>query len=236
GLIGLFVNTLALRARIDPDEPFRGLLERTKGLAVAALAHQDLPFEKLVDALGTERRLDRTPLFQVSLAFQGAAPDPPDLPGIVAEVVDDLTLDAVPFDLGLSVQGIDDRFELALEYSTDLFDGTTARRLLGQLRRLLAGIGADPGLPVRDLPLLSAAEHHQVAREWTGARSDYPREAALPELFAQQARRTPDAVALVQGDAEMTYGELLDRARRLAVPLRALGVGLDVRVAVALPR
>ncbi len=236
GLIGLFVNTLALRARIDPDEPFRDLLERTKGVVVAALAHQDLPFEKLVDALGTERRLDRNPLFQVSLAFQGAAPDPPDLPGIVAEVVDDLTLDAVPFDLGLSVQGIDDRFELALEYSTDLFDGTTAHRLLGQLRRLLAGIGAEPGLPVRDLPLLSAAEHHQVAREWTGARSDYPREATLPELFARQARRTPDAVALVQGDAAMTYGELLGRVRRLAAHLRGHGVMPDVRVALALPR
>jgi amino acid adenylation domain-containing protein len=236
GLIGLFVNTLALRARIDPDEPFGALLERTKGVVVAALAHQDLPFEKLVAALKLERRIDRNPLFQVSLAFQGAAPEPPDLPGIAAEVVEDLELDGVPFDLGLAVQGIDDRFELALEYSSDLFDATTARRLLGQLRRLLEGIGADPGRPVRDLPLLSAAEHHQVAREWADTRTEYPREATLPELFARQAGRTPDAVALVQGDAAMTYGELLDRARRLAAPLRALGVAPDVRVALALPR
>ncbi len=236
GLIGLFVNTLALRARIDPDEPFRALLERTKEGVVAALAHQDLPFEKLVEALGLERRIDRNPLFQVSLAFQGAAPEPPDLPGIVAEVVEDVELDAVPFDLGLAVQGIDDRFEIALEYSSDLFDAATARRLLGELRRLLEGIGADPDRPVRDLPLLSTAEHHQVACEWADTQADYPREATLPELFARQAGRTPDAVALVQGDAAMTYGELLDRARRLAVPLRALGVAPDVRVALALPR
>ncbi|HEX4498729.1 MAG TPA: amino acid adenylation domain-containing protein [Thermoanaerobaculia bacterium] len=236
GLIGLFVNTLALRARIAPDAPFRELLERTKGKVVAALAHQDLPFEKLVEALGLERRLDRNPLFQVSLAFQGAAPEPPDLAGIVAEVVEDLELDGVPFDLGLSVQGIDDRYELALEYSSDLFDATTATRLLGQLRRLLAGIGADPERPVEDLPLLSAAEHHQLAREWTGSPAAYPREATLPELFAQAAGRAPDAVALVQGDATMTYGELRDRVLRLAEPLRALGVAPDVRVAVALPR
>jgi amino acid adenylation domain-containing protein len=236
GIIGLFVNTLALRARIAPGEPFRELLERTKGVVVAALAHQDLPFEKLVVALAQERRLDRNPLFQVSLAFQGAAPEPPDLPGIVAEVVEDLELDGVPFDLGLAVQGIDDRYELALEYSSDLFDATTAVRLLGQLRRLLEGIGADPGQPVEDLPLLSAAEHHQLAREWAGSRTDYPREATLPELFARQARRAPDAVALIQGDETMTYRELRDRALRLAAPLRALGVAPDVRVAVALPR
>jgi amino acid adenylation domain-containing protein len=236
GIIGLFVNTLALRARIAPGEPFRELLERTRGVVVAALAHQDLPFEKLVVALAQERRLDRNPLFQVSLAFQGAAPEPPDLAGIVAEVVEDLELDGVPFDLGLAVQGIDDRYELALEYSSDLFDATTATRLLGQLRRLLEGIGADPGRPVGDLPLLSAAEHHQLVREWAGSRTDYPREATLPELFAQAARRAPDAVALVQGDETMTYGELRDRALRLAELLRALGVAPDVRVAVALPR
>jgi amino acid adenylation domain-containing protein len=230
GLIGLFVNTLALRTRIDPGEPFRELLERTQKVVVAALAHQDLPFEKLVEALGIERRLDRNPLFQVSLAFQGTAPEPPDLPGIVAEVVDDLALDAVPFDLGLSVQGIDDRFELTLEYSSDLFDGATARRLLGQLRRLLEGAAAEPGLPVRELPLLSAAERQQAVVEWNDGAGSGAEPALAPDLFAAQARATPDAVALVHGERRLSYAELDGRAVRLARRLRALGVGAESRV------
>ncbi|HEY0510562.1 MAG TPA: amino acid adenylation domain-containing protein [Thermoanaerobaculia bacterium] len=234
GIIGLFVNTLVLRGRIVGGEPFRGLLERTKTTVVTALAHQDLPFERLVNALGIERRLDLNPLFQVTLAFQGAPPAPPALPETVAEILD-LSLEAVPFDLGLSVEQSGDRFDLTLELSSDLFDPATALRLLHQLRRLLEGAAATPELPVRDLPLLSAAERHQAIVEWNDSGvAGSP--AAAPRLFAEQARRTPDAVALAHGERRVSYGELDERASRLARRLRARGVGPESRVGLLAER
>ncbi|MEA2692843.1 MAG: hypothetical protein QOJ16_2230, partial [Acidobacteriota bacterium] len=237
GLIGFFVNTLALRMKVAGGSRFAALLAAVREETLGAYAHQDVPFERLVEALAPVRSLRYAPLFQVVLAVQNAALGALDLPGLRLDLLlaagntakFDLTLALAPGSAGL--QG-------TLEYSRDLFDRTTAWRLAGAFERLLAGVVAAPGAElteVAELPLLSAAERQQLL-EWRGETSDYPRRSTLPELFAEQAARAPAAVALDDGAAALTYGELLSRSRRLAVHLRTIGVGPEVPVGLLFPR
>ena len=236
GLIGLFVNTLVLRAGLADDPTGAELLRRTRAAALGAYAHQDLPFEKLVEELRPARRLDRSPLFQVLLAHNAAPPEL-DLTGLAAAPLEVATRTA-KFDLSWLWRDNGDSLVGALEYSTDLFDRPTALRLAGHFERLLSGLAEVPERRMSDLPLLSEPEAAQLACEWndtedTGEIAVAP---PLPELFARQVERTPGAPALVAGTERLTCAELDQRAGEIAVRLRALGVAPEVRVAVCLER
>ncbi|HVR97036.1 MAG TPA: condensation domain-containing protein, partial [Thermoanaerobaculia bacterium] len=234
GLIGFFVNTLALRLELPSEQPARRLLAATRETLLDAYAHQDLPFEKLVEALSPERSLAQAPLFQVFFAFQNAPFPVRELPGLslTATEVDNGT---AKFDLGLMLREEGSGFAGSFEYATDLFDRSTVERLAGHLGTLLSAMVSDPERAVGELPLLTTAERDQLLVEWSSTAAASPI-GCLHELFAAQAERTPEATALVFQGSETSYGELERRSRRLARRLRALGVGPEVRVGVCLER
>ncbi len=234
GLVGLFVNTLALRLNAGGEVSFRAFLSRARESVLSSFVHQEVPFERLVEELSPERSLAHSPLFQVMLAF-GAEERPwsGSLPGLGTEPLArhsgtakfDLTLAIGPAAAGLAGE---------IEYSRDLFDRTTLARLWGHLEVLLGTAVAAPESRVSALPLLSEPERRQLA-EW----NETGRSAAAPglyELFAQQAERSTCAVALVTAEEQVSYGELARRATRLSAQLRGLGVEPEVRVAVGLER
>jgi amino acid adenylation domain-containing protein len=232
GLIGFFVNTLLLRGDLSGDPTFDGLLGRVRQTALAAFAHQDLPFERLVAELQPERHLSVAPLFQVMFALQNAPVGRMELPGLALQPLP-LAAKTAPFELELNVFEAGETLLAVLSYSTELFDATTARRFAGHLTALLAGAVADPGRRLADLPLLSPGERQQLAAEW----NDTSREAAprgVVERFAAQVACAPETVALEAplkiGRERLTYGELDRRADRLAARLHAEGVRPGIAV------
>ena len=239
-LIGFFVNTLVLRADLSGQPSFRQLLERVQEVTVQAFAHQDLPFEMLVDAVQPQRAMSHSPLFQVMFVLQDAPVDALELPGLTLspQPVDTGT---AKFDLTLSITDMGDELRGLLEYNTDLFRKSTIQRMIQHLRLLLEGITANPDQPVSDLPLLSAEQRRTLLQVWNDTAREYPLR-PVHELFAAQARRTPDATALIFASPEssqtqtMSYGELEQRANRLAHHLRSLGAGPDVLVGLMMPR
>jgi amino acid adenylation domain-containing protein len=234
GLIGFFVNLLVLRSSLAGDPEAAELLRRVREDALESLAHQDVPFDRLVQELRPGRTLSHTPLFQVLFVLQNAPPALPDLPGLRLRPVWAGTATA-KFDLTLALEESADGFRGRLEYAGDLFDRATAVRLLGHFESLQAGMAAEPGRRLGDLPLLSAAERHQLEREWADTATGR-RPVCIHTLVEEQAVRTPEAVGVVFGDGHLTYGELDRRANRLAHRLRGLGVGPEVRVGVHLDR
>jgi amino acid adenylation domain-containing protein len=248
-LIGIFVNTLVLRHDLAGAPNGRELLARVRDSALGAFTHQDVPFEQLVEALQPERSLARTPLFQVGFVVQEEAPLAL-APGLVLAPLP-LDTGTTKFNLTLALLDRGGEHELALEFSTDLFDRATAERLLGHYERLLEELCAHPERPVAELPLLTAPERQQLAIEWND--TSRPRLEALDALdgsgprprtrgslvherFGEHARRQPQALAVVSAGQRLTYGELEARANQLAHTLRALGVGPEVRVAVCAER
>jgi amino acid adenylation domain-containing protein len=234
GLIGVFVNTLALRADLSGDPEFREVLRRVREATLGAYEHQDLPFEKLVEELGIERSLGHTPIWQATFNLQTAGGELR-LDGLAAEPLE-VELDAIPFDLMLALWPGDSGLEGAIGYATDLFDAATIGRLGEHYGTLLGGIAADPGRRLSRLPLLGEAERRQVLADWNPAGAAPPVERCLHELFEAQAARTPAAVAVVHGDERITYAELDRRADGLAHALRARGVGPEARVGILLER
>ena len=231
GLIGLFVNSLAVRSDLSGDPPFTELLGRIRESALWAFSHQELPFEKLVEALAPVRALSHAPLFQVMLAAEVAA-QPINLPGLTVRR-QPLDTGTAKLDLLLTLRNDGDGVEL--EYNRDLFDRTTAQRLLRQLGTLLTAAAASPERRLADLPLLAAAERQQLI-EWNTAPPPRCGGATLPERFAAQVRRTPEAVAIVEGHERIRYAELARSAGEMSERLARLGVGPEVRVGVFLPR
>ncbi|HEX3131500.1 MAG TPA: amino acid adenylation domain-containing protein [Thermoanaerobaculia bacterium] len=231
---GLFVNTLALPADLAGDPAFMDLLARVRETTLDAYAHQDLPFEKLVEELRPERGLSHAPVFQVMLVVQNAPFAPPAFAGLDAEPVD-LDTGTAKLDLMLGLVDRSDRRILRAEYSRDLFDRTTVVRLLDALAGLLAAAAADPGLRLSDLPLLSEAGRQQALVEWNDTAA-VRRERCLHDLVAAQAARTPRAVAVACQGERVTYAELMARARRIAAHLQRLGVGSERPVGVCLER
>ncbi|HYG64366.1 MAG TPA: amino acid adenylation domain-containing protein, partial [Thermoanaerobaculia bacterium] len=234
GLIGLFLNTLVLRVRVDEEEPFSGLLRRVREVTLGAYTHQELPFEKLVEELQPQRDLAHSPLFQVMFTLEAEEAAPP---------ADGLQLEAVPlgsglakFDLTLSLQESPHGIAGFAEYNRDLFDGTTIERMLGWFQVLLAAAAASPDLPLAGLPWMTGAERQQVTAEWSGMDAGVQDEALAPWRIARQAAAAPEAPAVGIGDAWLSYGELEAEARRLAGRLRRLGVGRGDRVAVLAER
>jgi amino acid adenylation domain-containing protein/FkbM family methyltransferase len=239
GLIGFFVNTLVLRLDLRPGESvepgFAALVERARRTALAAFAHQDVPFEKVVEAIQPARERGRSPLFQVMLAFQNIPEAELDLPGLTVEPVEVKTGSA-KFDLTLSVQESSEGLLLRAGYRTDLFFAPTIERLLDHTAALLEAAVAEPRSPVHDLPLLHAAERHQLLAEWNDTAWDRPPETTLHGLFAAAARDCADAAAILAGNTVLTYGGLDRRSAQLADRLRSRGVGPEVRVGLQLPR
>ncbi|HSU82438.1 MAG TPA: AMP-binding protein, partial [Thermoanaerobaculia bacterium] len=233
GVIGLFVNLLVLRTPVAGDPTFQELLARTREVCLGAYAHQDTPFERLVEALQPERTGARNPLFQA--VFQLAEPLAVERLGAAEATVRPLETGTAKFDLALSLLRGPEGLTATLEYDAGRFDPATADRLLGHWRTLAAGIAADRQARLSDLPLLDAAEAAQI-RAWNGFVTEYPRQATIHELFAAEARRAPDAVAVETGDTRLTYGELEARANRLARRLRRLGVGPEAPVGLCLER
>ncbi len=245
GLIGLFVNTLVLRTDLtdlDGDPSVRVLIERVKTVCLGAYAHQDLPFEQLVEELQPQRDLARNPLFQVMLnllntPMGGTGDSTPQAPG------DGLTMTPLTpsggsslFDLQGYVMLSDAGIDIAWEYATDLYAAPTIERISRSFAAVLSALAADPEARLSDLPLLGDGERHQIVAEWNDTSVGYPCGFCLHELFAAQAERTPSAVAAVYEDQQITYRDLLDRTRRLAGHLARLGVKPDGRVGVLLER
>lgn len=234
-LIGFFINTLALRTDLAGDPTFREVITRVKETALGAYAHQDLPFEKLVEELQPERDLNRNPFFQVMFQSQKASRVGLEMNGLASSQLDVAT-ETAKFDLMLVAIEDAGILSFVMEYSTDLFAAETIERLLRQLGTLLAGIVANPEERISRLPLMTEAERGQVLGEWNATQSEFPRDQCIHELFAEQAARKPADVALVFGSDSVTYGELNARANQLAHQLQRLGVESETRVAICLER
>ncbi|HEY0783838.1 MAG TPA: condensation domain-containing protein, partial [Thermoanaerobaculia bacterium] len=234
-LIGFFVNTLVLRGRLSGDPSFAELLGRVRVSALGGYAHQDLPFERLVEALSVERSLSHSPLFQAMLVVQHAGSGGLELPGLRLSPFA-LAGSTSKFDLNLSLLEEGDRLSGALEYSTDLFDAVTVRRLLGQLAVLIEGAIAAPRFRLSELPLLGAAERQQVVREWNDSALAVPDGSDLAARVAVWGKSTPKAPAVLWGEESLSYRDLNRRANALAFRLRDLGVGPDTIVAICAGR
>ncbi|WP_432185742.1 non-ribosomal peptide synthetase, partial [Streptomyces tendae] len=242
-LVGFFVNTLVLRTDTSGDPTFAELVARVRETDLAAYAHQDVPFERLVEAVNPQRSAGRHPLFQVTLAMGlgdgSPASDALSLTG--------LTVDGIPVedatakvDLGFHVQDLRGARTPggllgALEYSADLFDHTTAESVARRFAQLLDAVASAPLRPIGELDVLEPGERHRLLVEWNDTADDTPAR-TLPELFEEQAARTPQATAVESGDTGLTYRELNDRANRLAHHLIGLGVGPESLVALAAER
>ncbi|XXX99931.1 non-ribosomal peptide synthase/polyketide synthase [Sorangium sp. So ce204] len=235
-LIGLFVNTHVFQMRVDRAASFEELLERGKEATLGAQANQDVPFERLVDVLNPERSLSHNPLFQVLYNHQKH--EHGGFESISGLRVEKLARpsSSTQFDLSLDTTEEGRGLNVALTYSTDLFDGSTIERMARHFRNLLQGIVSGPSVPVGQLPLLDAVERSNALVTWNETQRAYPGERCLHELIEAQVGRTPHAIAVSHEDRALTYAELNARANRLARRLRELGVGPDVMVGVHVER
>jgi surfactin family lipopeptide synthetase A len=232
GLIGFFLNTLVLRTDMSGSPSFRQLLGRVREITLGAYAHEDLPFEKLIQTLQPDRNLSHNPLFQVAFVLE------PPMPSLncgwtMSQL--DIQTDTAKLDLTLELderpEGIIGRFE----YNTDLFEASTISRMIGNFQTLLEGIVADPDKRLWELPLLTVAQQQQLVA-LNNTKADYPLEACIHQLFEAQVERTPDAVAVVFENEQLTYRELNRRANQLAHHLQKLGVQPEMLVGICVER
>ncbi|HYW71143.1 MAG TPA: amino acid adenylation domain-containing protein, partial [Pyrinomonadaceae bacterium] len=233
-LIGFFVNTLVLRTDLSGDPTFVELLGRVREVALAAYAHQELPFEKLVQELQPERSLSQSPLFQVFFALQNAPTTNLEVPDLKLTPVETNRATA-KFDLFLGVSD-EDQLGLALEYNTDLFDAQMGRQLLRHLSTLLEAVVAAPQTRVSELRLMNELERHELLSKCQGTTLAYDRDICLTSLFEQQAARVPDRIAVEFESRQLSYAELNARTNQLAHYLVRLGVGPEVLVGILLER
>jgi amino acid adenylation domain-containing protein len=234
-LIGLFLNSLALRTDLSGNPKFRELLARVREVALGAYEHQGLPFEQLVEQLRPERDLSRTAVFQVFINMYNFKEASLELDQLSVEPLDKPEY-APQFDLEFFVREHDNGIHLTLAYDRELFAPTTIDRMLGHLQVLLGAIIANPDQRLSDLPLLTDSERHQLLNEWNDTTKNYPRDKCIHQLFEEQAERTPEAVAVMFEDRELTYRELNQKANPLAHHLRSLEVGPNHLVAVCMER
>jgi amino acid adenylation domain-containing protein/non-ribosomal peptide synthase protein (TIGR01720 family) len=235
GLVGLFVNTLALRAQVRGEQNFTELLAQVKAAALEAYAHQDLPFEKLVAELQPQRDLSRQPVFQASFAMQNMPEAVLNIPSLKIKRVGGELLTS-KFDLTLYMSERAEALRGSVEYATDLFDAQTIDRLISHLERVLEQVAADPGRRISELELVSDTERRRLLVDWNETAAEYPQDRCVHELFEEQVTRTPKAVAVVYEGSELSYEELNARANQLAHHLRGLGVGPDVIVGLCVER
>ncbi|WP_152622593.1 non-ribosomal peptide synthetase, partial [Archangium violaceum] len=235
GLIGFFVNPLVLRARLSGVTSFRALLHQVRDTTLGAFEHQDMPFEKLVEALQPQRDLSRSPLFQVMFTLQNAPMPEMALPGLKLLPLEEEG-NVAKFDANLIFAPSEDGFHGVFEYATDLFEHSTAARMMGHFQVLLEAALSRPGAPLSGLSLLSEAERQQVLVDWNQTQRYYPRDACIHHLIQQQASLRPGAIAVEFGEQSLSWRELDSRSNQLAHLLRSHGVGPDSLVALCLER
>ncbi|MBE9205818.1 amino acid adenylation domain-containing protein [Nostoc sp. LEGE 06077] len=235
GLIGFFINTLVMRTNMAGNPCFSELLTQVREMAMGAYAHQHLPFEMLVEALQPERDLAHTPLFQVMFILQNSPASELELNGLT---VSSLPIKGVTaaFDLTLSMQNTADGLVGVWEYNTDLFDHSTIERMIGHFVTLLEAVVSNPQARIDQLPILTAVEQQKLLVEWNDTQADYPWDKCLHHLFEQQVELTPDAVAVVFDNQQLTYQQLNTQANQLAHYLQSLGVGPEDLVGIYLER
>lgn len=234
-LIGFFVNSLPLRTSLAGNPTFRQLITRVRETALGAFAHQDLPFEKIVEATQPRRSLSYAPIFQVMFALQNQPSATFKLPGLeVAPLKREY--DTSKFDLTLFMNEGAGGLECWLEYNTDIFASDSIERLLEHFETLLASVVSNPDRRIANLALLRDDEQQQLLVDWNDTAVDFPARNSVHEFFEAQAAKTPEAIALMCGQRQMNYAELNQRANQVARHLRTLGVGPESRVAICLPR
>lgn len=234
-LIGFFVNTLVLRTDVSGDPTFAQLLERVRAVTLGAFAHQDLPFEQLVEALQPQRDLSYTPLFQVNFVLNNEPVSAVELPGLTWQSLENPQRPAA-FDLTLYMRETGTGLMGTLEYNTDLFEAGTVTRMAGHLQQLLAGIVACPQQRVSEFSLLTDAEKYQLLVTWNQTQVDYPHPLCLHQLFDAQVAQTPDAIAVVFDEQKLTYQQLKAKANQLAHYLQRQGVQPEILVGICLER
>ena len=235
GLIGFFINTLALRSRVGAGASFAELVRQEREVCLGAYAHQDVPFEKLVEELNPERELSHAPIFQVMLTLHNMPIGTLEMADLTFGPVE-TPVPGAKYDLTVRLVEVGGALTCSVEYNADLFEQQTVERFTNHFRRLLAAVVAEPHAPVSSLPLLDAGERSQILFDWNQTSADYPREVCVQHLFEEQARRRPRAVAVRFGDQSLTYEELNERANRLAGLLAEHGVGPEVRVGLLVER
>src|SRR4028119_1643608 len=235
GLIGFFVNTLVLRTDLSCNPSFEQLLNRVREVALQAYAHQDLPFEQLVEALHPTRDLSYTPVFQVMFSLDDGLVPVVKLPQLTVSSYP-VEIGTAKFDLTLSMENTASGLVGVWEYNTDLFDEATIARMAGHYETLLEGIVANSKQAISELPLLTPGERRQLLIEWNNTAKDYPQEKCIHQLFEEQVERTPDAVAVVFEEKQLTYRELNVKANQLANYLRSLGVRPEMLVGICVER
>ncbi len=233
-LIGFFVNTLILRNQVSGNLSFLELLKQVQQTALDAFAHQDVPFEQVVEALQPERNLSYSPLFQVMFILQNAPQGELELSGLNIAYLEMETVTA-KFDLTLSMEEIGGKLRGKWQYNSDLFEADTIVRMAGHFQNLLDAIVANPEQLISDVPLLNASERHQLLVEWNQTQVEYPH-VCLHQLFEQQVEKTPDAIALTFEEQSLTYSQLNTRANQLAKYLQSLGVGTNTLVGICVER
>lgn len=235
GLIGFFVNTLVLRTDLTGNPTFNELLNRVREVCLGAYAHQDMPFEKLIDELQLERSLSYTPLFQVMLVLQNTPAETLELEGLKSS---SMTIEGhtTKFDLTIFMTETEQGLSGTIEYRTDLFNPDSIHRLISHFQTLLKSIISDPRQPISALALLTPAERHQLIYDRNQTRRHYPPQLCLHQLIEQQAARTPDAIALVFAQQQLSYRQLNERASQLANFLRLRGVRSDQCVGLLMQR
>ncbi len=234
-IIGFFVNTLVMRTNLSGDPTFRNLLQKVRETALGAYAHQDIPFEQLVEAIQPERDLSHTPLFQVMFVLQNLPGQKVELPGMEISALD-VENGISQFDLTLTLVENDGALRGTFEYNSDMFDESTIQRMSVHFQNLLKGIAANPQKHISEFPLLSDVEQLKLLVEWNETTAPFPSESCLHQLFSEQAKRSPDAIAVIDGDFKLTYEQLERRSNQLGHFLQKAGVEPESLVGLSIGR
>ncbi|NEP86223.1 MAG: amino acid adenylation domain-containing protein [Okeania sp. SIO2C2] len=233
-LIGMFVNTLVLRADLSDNPTFQELLNQVRETTLEAYAHQDFPFEKLVEQLKIQRNLSHNPLVQIAIALQNTKMEPWNLPGLrVSQMLDS---DFTRFDLEVQLMEVSSGLEVSCNYSRDIFESDTIDRMMKHFQVLLEAVVTHPEQRVLQLPLMTEVELDQILVEWNDTKTDYLKDKCIHQLFEEQVEKTPDAVAVIFEERQLTYFELNCRANQLAHYLQSLGVRPEVLVGICVER
>ncbi|MCL4875579.1 MAG: amino acid adenylation domain-containing protein [Anaerolineae bacterium] len=234
-LVGMFVNTLVLRTDLSGRPTFREMIRRVREVALGAYAHQDVPFDRLVDVLRPDRDRSRTPLFQVFFVWEDDIPQAIEFAGLTMseEPIENYT---AKFDLSIYLREIDGKPSGVVEYNTDLFEHDTIARMISHFQRMLEGIAENPDQQIADIPLLTDEEAYQLLVEWNQTEAAYPETQGIHHLIEAQVKRTPDRIAAIFDDQQLTYHELNARANQLAHTLINHGIGPDMLVGLCVER
>ncbi len=233
GLIGFFINTLAIRSDLSGSPTFIELLKRVKSVTLGALSHQDIPFEKLVEELQPERDMTHTPFFQVLFTFQNIPKQSIEIPELTLEQVEQ-DIGAVKFDLTININENPSGLNVIMGFNEELFNASTIERFIAHFKQLLQGIAQNPQMPIDRYPLLSASEKQKILFDYNQTDFDYPQELCAHQLFEAQAEKTPEAQAVVFEDDALTYRQLNARANQIAHFLREKGVGPECYVGLCM--